>query len=83
MFGHVGLAGAQSKGGKQINLFDEHSSNGTSVNGVPVPPGRKRPCVVKLGSVIKFGEASMTPDSRCIFMQTNTLMSQLQQTLVV
>ncbi|KAL0018355.1 hypothetical protein WJX79_009747 [Trebouxia sp. C0005] len=47
--------GAQGKGGKQINLFDEHSRNGTSVNGSMVKSGGKRPCVVTLGSVIKFG----------------------------
>lgn len=52
--------GAQGKGGKQINLFDEHSRNGTSVNGSMVKSGGKRPCVVTLGSVIKFGKAATT-----------------------
>ncbi len=58
MHSHVWPAGAKGRGGKQVNLFDEYSRNGTSVDGNPVVPGRKRPCVVALGSVIKFGRAA-------------------------
>ena len=51
------LVGAKGKETNQVNVFDEHSTNGTSIDGARIKSGKKRPSVLKRGQTINFGKA--------------------------